>query len=519
MPLRGALGVVVLAAIFAIGPAAARAATFYVDDSSPTAAVPCTAPPPAASCQTIMAAVAQARGVTGPNKIEVAAGTYTEAILLNDNPHDDGLTIEGAGQGTTRIVLPNAATVGVNMARPGQTVRHLSVEVPSTTTAVNKEAIVVGNSAQTLDDVGALMSGGDAISDPAIQVFGPAGARTLSHLDVSDNGNTAWTSKALDILAIPGPVTVSDSTFQSNERVIETFADKTILRRVVAETTSTAFGKAAVAVVSPGPLNNSAGTKDATLTISSSLVIGGQEGVVASNGFTDAAHQTATANVRNTTIDPLLPRGTDGVAGVDAFDNVNNATATVSVDSSIVLRPAFASNSSVGGASSVTCANTDIPNGVFAGDPTHGPISCGTAPGNTAGNSTTDPSLLFVFAPPFFLNWHLSDTSPAIDTGSPLALTSDESTTDLDANDRILNGIGVCPAVRDKGAYEHAAGGDDCSPPPPPPPDTGSQPPPMTTPAPTATPKKKCKRNKKKHRSARHRQEEEVQKEEAALVL
>lgn len=289
-------------------------------------------------------------------------------------------------------------------------------------------------------------------------------------------------------------MTVTDSMLQSNERVIETFADNTILKRIVAETTSTTFGRAAVAVVSPGPLIGA--TKDATLTISSSLVIGGQEGVVASNGFTDAAHQTATANVRNATIDPLLPRGTDGFAGVDAFDNVNNATATVNVDSSIVLRPAFASNSSTGGASSVTCTNTDIPNTVFAGDPTHGPISCDTATGNPAGNSTTDPSLLFVFAPPFFLNWHLSDTSPAIDTGSPLGLTLEESTTDLDANNRVLNGVGACPAVRDKGAYEHAVGGDDCSPPPP---DTGSQAPPTTTLTPTATPKKKCKKKHKKH--------------------
>jgi hypothetical protein len=441
-----------------------------------------------------MAAVTQARGVAGPNTIEVAAGTYTESVLLTDNPHDDGLTIDGAGRATTKIVLPNAATTGLNMARPGQTVRHLTVEVPSTTTATNKEAVDVDNSGQTLDDVGVLMSGGDATNDPAIRVFGPAGARTLSHLNVLDNGNTAWTSKALDIVAMTGPVTVTDSTLQSNERVIETFADKTILKRVVAETTSTAFGIAAVGVVTPGPLIGT--TKDATLTISSSLVIGGQEGVVASNGFTDAAHQTATANVRNTTIDPLLPRGTDGVAGVDAFDNVNNATATVNVDSSIVLRQAFATNSPTGGASSVTCTNTDIPNTVFAGDATHGPISCGTAPGNTAGNSTTNPSLLFVDAPPFFLNWHLKDTSPAIDAGSPLALSADESATDLDGNNRVLNGVGACPAVRDKGAYEHAAAGVDCSPPSIP--GAGQQSTPAT-PQTSPTPKKKCK---KKHKRA-----------------
>ena len=396
-----------------------------------------------------MAAVTQARGVAGPNTIEVAAGTYTELVQLNDNPHDDGLTIDGAGRTTTNIVLPNAATTGVVMGRPGQTVRHLSVEVPSTTTATNKVGVDVGNSGQTLDDVAVLMSGGDSTSDPAISVFGPAGPRTLSHLNVSDNGNTAWTSKALDISAITGPVTVTDSMLQSNERVIETFADNTIVKRVVAETTSTAFSKPVIGVISPGPLNG-AGTKDARLTISSSLVIGGQEGVVAQNGFTDSAHQTATANVLNTTIDPLLPRGTDGVDGVNAFDNVANATATVNVDSSIVVRPAFASNSATGGASSVTCTNTDIPNSVYAGDPTHGPLSCGTAAGNPGGNTTTDPSQLFVFAPPFFLNWHLSDTSPAIDTGSPLGLTADESTTDLDGNNRVLNGVGACPAVRDK---------------------------------------------------------------------
>src|SRR5262249_47406235 len=111
-----------------------------------------------------------------------------------------------------------------------------------------------------------------------------------------------------------------------------------------------------------------------------------------------------------------------------------------------------------------TCTYSDVTNQTFAGTSTAGPINCGTAAGNPAGNTTNSTSSQFVFNL-FGLNWHLKDTAPAIDTGNPAPLAAGESTTDLDGNPRVLNGDSVCPAIRDKGAFEHATVGSDCSPP------------------------------------------------------
>lgn len=230
------------------------------------------------------------------------------------------------------------------------------------------------------------------------------------------------------------------------------------------------------------------------MTIDSSLVFGGQQGVTAQDAFGDAAHQSATATIRNTTIDPLLPGSGDGQVGVFAFDNVNNADARVTVDSSIVLAPQATFNSTTLGSSSVACTYSDLSNSqVTAGDASHGPISCGTASGNSGHNSTTTPSSS-LFVTPFIFNWHLRDGSAAIDSGSPLPLAAGESATDLDGNPRVLNGDNSCPAVRDKGAYEHVTVGSDCVPP------VATTTTPLATapPVTTAPPKKKCKKKKQR---------------------
>src|SRR5262249_54866034 len=80
----------------------------------------------------------------------------------------------------------------------------------------------------------------------------------------------------------------------------------------------------------------------------------------------------------------------------------------------------------------------------------------------------------------------------------PADLAAGESTTDIDGNQRVLDGDGVCPIARDIGAYEFVSGNapPDCTPPPPPPPDT------KDTTAPNTQidkgPKKKSKKRKPK---------------------
>jgi hypothetical protein len=488
--MRKLIGAGIATAAFLVCGGTAAAATFYVDDNSAGTPPSCTSPAPPV-CKTITDAVTQARLVPGANRIEVAAGAYPELVNLN-NAADDGLTIEGAGAGSS-VVTPPAGNVGFTLLRPGLTLRGMGINVP----AANGQGIFLGGSSQTVDAVTVHMTGGDS-DDIAVTVNSLPGTRTLSHLNVDDGGNASWLGDALFIASTPGPVTVTDSMLQSNQEVIETFAGSTVIQRVSALTTSTTLGRDVIAVVSPGPLVG--GAKNAVLTLDSSLVFGGQEGVVANNAFSDAAPQSATAIIRNSTIDPLQPgRGSpaqDGQLAVHAFGGDGSmADASVTADSSILLA-GLATGHVAGASSGITCTYSDLSNPqTFAGDATHGPITCGSDPGNAQHNSTTTP-LTNLFVTPFIFNWHLRDGSAAIDTGSPAPLAAGESATDLDGNPRVLNGDGSCPAVRDKGAYEHAAVGSSCDPP-------ATVPTVSGTPTAASTPKKKaCKKKKRKRHAA-----------------
>lgn len=473
-----------MAVAFLTTASGASAATFYVDDSASSPLNPCTSSVPANACLTIGNAVTQARLVPGPNTIQVAAGTYAEAVNL-DNAADDGLSINGAG--TVTVLTPPAGMVGFTLQRSALTLRDMSINV-----AANGKGLFLGGigavGPQTVDGVTVHMTGGDS-DDIAIATNNQPGAKNLSHLDVDDGGNASWTGDALSI-ASAAPVTVTDSQLQSNEEVVESRGASVALQRVALLTTSSTLGRDVVSVLTGPPIG---GRADSSMTIDSSLIIGGQESVVASN-LTDTNPQLVAATIRNSTIDPLAPGSGDGQLAVHILGGDSTAAeARVTVDSSIMLRGSAASHP-MGASSSITCTYSDLSPGVtFTATPTLGAIECGTAPGNVGHNTTTTPSSN-LFVSPFILNWHLRDGSTAIDTGSPAPLAAGESTTDLDGNPRVLNGDGSCPAVRDKGAYEHAAVGADCSPPAATP--TGSPPPQTSAPATT------CKKKKRKKRAA-----------------
>jgi hypothetical protein len=120
------------------------------------------------------------------------------------------------------------------------------------------------------------------------------------------------------------------------------------------------------------------------------------------------------------------------------------------VESSI-LAEEVQTESGSNGPGSVTCTNSDIQ--LVLTDP---PVTddCDISPGNTQGNTITDPADQFVGGSPF--DWSLMATAPAIDTGQPGAVPPGVSREDLAGNARRAAGsAAACPlGTRDKGAYE-----------------------------------------------------------------
>jgi hypothetical protein len=220
-----------------------------------------------------------------------------------------------------------------------------------------------------------------------------------------------------------------------------------------------------------------------SLTLDSSVVALGSVGVQVDATSTNS---TANATIRNSTIDPDLPKDT-AAPGVVATQNIATSSTTIGIDSSIVVGAVTSSPNTGGGTGTMTCTNTDVSDSVHSAP---NAISCGTVPGNPGGNSTTAPALLFEAGGFLGLGWHLLPTAPAIDTGAVGALSGGQSTTDLDGNPRLLDGNADCVARRDKGAYE-VTGQAGCPPPP------GTTAPGTSSPQTTAPARKKCKKGRK----------------------
>jgi hypothetical protein len=465
------VAVAVLALGILAAPAGASAATFYVDDSSPTAASPCTSAPPADACQTISAAIVQARGggFPGGDTIQVAAGTYsveTSGVKLN-NAADVGDTIDGAGSGTgpgsTVIQLP--ASQDLEVYESNVTIRDVTIEPTS-----NFQPVYIGNftssgpSGVTFDNVQVQLD--NTISAWAVEVDRSTNT-TLNHLTV--DGGPGWdgtTAYALRNSQATNTV-VNDSNLHSHSLAV--------LNRASSLTLNRTFVLGNLDLPLEPVISNLAdlGIGTTSLTLDSSVVALGSVGVKVD---ATAINSVATATIRNSTIDPEVPK--DATApGVTTTANLSGTSTTVGIDSSIIVG-GVTSGVANGGTGTMTCTNTDVPSTV-QGVPAE--IACGTG---SAGNSTTAPALLFEAGGFLGLGWHLLTNSPAIDTGASGALAGGQSATDLDGNPRLLDGNADCVARRDKGAYEVTG-------------QAGCPSPPGTTPQTTTPARKKCKKGRK----------------------
>lgn len=433
-PLARGIALIALALGILAAPAAASAATFYVDDDpTGTPLVPCTSPAPASACDTINAAITQARGVTGPNTIMVAPGNYPEVLTLNDDD-DAGLTIDGAGTSTTGAGSVLQVPTGTNLTvlKSNITIRDFAIQ------ATNFETLFIGSfviatpeTGQRLENVTVELN--DQVNgSPAIRL---QAANDAVLNDVQVSGDAMWDgggdANALKV-ANSTNVTVNDSRLLSNSRTVYARASTLRINRSLVGGPLD-LGEHALAIES----DLVGGT--ASLTLDSSLVALGSRGVDVSATMGTA---TASALIRNSTIDPGLPKGTPDMTGVAI---TKTGSAGVGLENSIVVGALATAGAGVG---SITCTYSDVTHTVVAG------IDCPTTPGNPGNNSSNSPASLFVPGGFLGLDWHLLSSSPAIDSGSPGGLGLTESTTDFDGNPRVLDGNFDCVARRDKGAHE-----------------------------------------------------------------
>jgi hypothetical protein len=425
MAIAGVLGVVLTL------PGAASGATFFVDDDATQPQEPCTDPNPALACAAIEDAVEQARDVAGaPHTIRVAPGRYVEEVQLEE-PEDAGLAIEGSGAGgnsgnpTTDTIVEHADDDGLNdgaidvgTLASGATVRDLRVEVPSGANFLNDPAIALAAPESALQDVRA-----DVLEPTAGTAITLGGAGTLAERVVSTT--VTPNSDALFVGSFADGATVRDSVaVNSAGRGGTTFA--TDGARIVRS------------VFSSSETSNGFFVQTGSATFDSSLLVGGRSGLDAT---------TATVTVRQTTIDAGVPKVADpDQEGVVARADAGNA-ARISLLDSIVLEEQALQQA---GDKEISCIRSDVPDQVETASQGTGSIDCPAAPGNPAGNQTSDPAELFV---PGTDDWHLRIGSPAVDKG-PSSAPGGDGALDLDRNPRLADGDGDGVAATDLGAFE-----------------------------------------------------------------
>jgi hypothetical protein len=422
--MRSVLVGICVVASFAI-TSVARATTYFVDPTGSNTGA-CTSPG-ADACQTIAGALLKTRAAPDPDTIDIAAGTYDERATL-DQANDDGLSIVGAGSGMTTIRHQSGAgnftgfDIGSPTASPAVQLSDLSIEQD----AINAEGLDIWTTTAGLSNV-AITMGNAANANPAIDLT--TGDLTLDHVSVSG----AWTGGGLSAAASAGTLGV-----HVNDSTIATGGGNALSVSAVGSATGSLDVKRSVLSLPAASGSRVIGTTNADTTVDSSLLTGGNAGVLA--GATGSDHTTT---LRNVTIDAGSPGTSDlGDSGVWADSASAGDLMAITMDSSITVEP---QKVSVGSGGSVSCTNSDVP------DQTETGIACASGSG---GNASSATSALFVNAASGDYHLKTSPLSPAIDTGSSAALAAGESTTDLDGNPRVADGNFDCTARRDRGAYE-----------------------------------------------------------------
>ena len=413
--------------IAALTPATAGAAVFVVDDDV-GASGDCTSD--ATACKTIGEAITKARAVTGPNEIDVRAGTYVESLALTQAA-DQNLTIMGAGPAQTTIrhnngVLGATVILGAGTATENLTLRDLTVEVPSTTTAADKIGVLIQDSGAEVRNVAVKMQ----------RASGTGGGIFVSGNDALIRDVTlsgTWSGDGVVVNNDYTGVEIRDSNLSGSSVVLHTSGGSVVdVNRTRFERTTT-FG--------PVVQYDDTGTG----TIDSSLILGGQLGFYLNN----ATSESATALLRNATID-TKSRGIDdsasGARGVHALAG-SAGPSTITLRSSITVEKQDSERQGAG-SPTVTCTASDVPLQVQAQTVSVGAINCGAG----GFNSHAAPGALFESAGTG--DYHLATLSPALDAGLGGAIAAGESSADLDVLPRLVDGD--CDGVleRDQGAFE-----------------------------------------------------------------
>jgi hypothetical protein len=390
--------------------------TLEMEDGASGYAVNATSVPLTLSGVTILngaASQAEAGGVNSDKstltvtntKIAIESGLSTVHFGIAAS-HDTSVSLQGD------TVRQNTEAIGVVLEAAPATVDGLSIEM------LNPSAITQGLDLET---------------EP------PAVTSTLAHVEVSGT----WKGAALS--ATGEALTLSDSRLMQNAQNGRSAlsyvgeGQRLILQRTRVE---------AAPGAQPGALN----ATDGNVTIDSSEILGGKDGV----HFENTAAGTHTLTLAASTVDAGaagIEGDAAGVTGVEAVaKSAPGSVANVAIEGSIVLERQSSSVATEDQAT-ITCSYSAAPSQALAAGGGAGAISCAAGSG---GDTEANP-LSTLFAEPF-TNYVLSPTSSAVDSVPTSAISLPEgiapSTTDLADNPRVAGGNSGCVAVQDKGALE-----------------------------------------------------------------
>ncbi len=431
---RVAVAGALAASLGLVTAAAAPAGTFYVDGTV-AASDDCLSP--AKACKTLAAVIPKERGTGEADTVNMAAGVYTETLLLN-SALDGGLRIVGAGSGPD----PATNTLIENVSGPGPTIE---ADAPDGSLALRSLRIVAAGIQAGLIATGTpvTIGRGDgpvvvdmqpaSNSSPALAltVTGPTPS-TLDHVTVTGD----WTGNALSTV---GNVTVVDSR-------LTTSATSTAYVATLADPGAVFFQRSIIRSANPADPNYVVRGQDVDVAFDSSEVLGGT-GV-----STGSSTPGRVLVILNSTIDAGVLGSRDLSTGVSVHAGLLTATMEAAIDGSIVLESLAATHGTDD--ANITCDDSEVPLTTQARTSSLGNIACAAANHNVF---TSSLDALFANPAP---EYTLSASSTAVDavrhttTALPAGLTA--STTDVLGAPRAVNGSGVCggAAVADRGARE-----------------------------------------------------------------
>jgi hypothetical protein len=412
----------VLGAVLAL-PAAAPAAELFAAPAGGEGPA-CTAA--TAPCS-LAAALRAARTSAGEDVIRLAAGTYAQPVSAVGEA-DTGVTLAGAGSAATVIAAATSDAPLVELGSGGGTMALEDLSVDATGAGPQAPALRARLSALALRRVRIVQTG--AKQAPALDADAAGLTLTLDAVEIL--ADTQTTDGAVGALNAGGPLTIRDSTI-THTAVGDSAAvyarGPTLIQRSTLSHGSATPSPAGY----PLRLVNTADALSAS--VESSLLRGGISGARFDVGT--AASRIA---VRGTTIAPGA--GSTGY-GVDARSNVTGSTATVTIDSSLLLERSVRQGNGV----VASCTFTNLPASGSSGSPV-----CPTTPGNANGNTRRTSAELA-------LDGELvpQPGSPAIDAGNPAGVAGGESASDRLGRPRAGASTDVCdagPGRRDQGAFE-----------------------------------------------------------------